>query len=156
MRKVLPTALLTTLELLLAAAVACQKPASAGAPLKRTVVRVDSRAIAVEIAATDDERRKGYMRRDPPGESEGMLFVFPDEQVRSFWNHDVPFAIDIAFMDGEGRVVSVARMAPMDNRSTSSRRPAKYALEMRAGAFETCGLSLGSTVEIPGNLGLME
>jgi len=132
---------------------AAQTPASAPA---RTVIRCDACEISVELAATAELRRKGYMRREKPGEREGMLFVFRDETLREFWNHDVFFPIDIAFLDARGQVVYLDTMAPMDDRSVGSRRPARYVLEMRAGAFKNCGITLGGFIKIPPSVAEMD
>jgi len=122
---------------------------AANPALPTVVVRAGEREITAEVARTEDERRMGYMRREAPGETEGMLFVFRDEAIRAFWNHDVRFSVDIAFLDSEGRVVSVATMPPMDNRTVRSRSPARFALEMKAGAFDRYGIALGSLIKIP-------
>ena len=42
----------------------------------------------VEIADTPESRRQGLMFRDELGPDEGMLFVFPNSRIRSFWMTD--------------------------------------------------------------------
>lgn len=36
-----------------------------------------------------------------PVDFDGMIFVFPDKQVRSFWNKNTYLGLDIYWMDGE-------------------------------------------------------
>ena len=88
------------------------------------------------------------MHRTPPGRLEGMLFVFEDEAERSFWNRNVTFSIDIAFLASDGRVVCVNRMKALDETSVLSGAPARYVLEMRAGAFNRLGVSAGTLVKL--------
>jgi len=120
------------------------------------VVEAGGERINVEIAASAEARKRGFMRRAAPGKLEGMLFVFTDEAERRFWNHDVSFSVDIAFLDSSGRVVSTAKMEPLDDTIVSSRAPARFALEMRSGAFARLGISRDSFVKIPREIAEIE
>jgi uncharacterized membrane protein (UPF0127 family) len=57
--------------------------------------------------------------------------------------------LDIAFLDASGTAVSVKTMLPLDLRITSSDQPAKYAVEMNAGAAAAIGLKAGDRLVIP-------
>lgn len=104
-------------------------------------------AITAEIADTPALRERGLMGRDSLPENHGMLFVYPDEQIRSFWMRNTPIALDIAFIDGNGSVINVATMQPNSDDSTLSGSPAMYALEMVAGWFEKHGVGSGAYVQ---------
>lgn len=107
---------------------------------------VDGNPVAAEIAATEDARTLGLMFRDSMPENAGMLFVYEDTKVRSFWMKDTRIPLSIAFLDPHGAVVSIADMKPFDTRSTSSVVPARYALEMNLGWFERHGVERGDKV----------
>jgi len=122
--------------------------AERSSPLSTGIVTIGDARIVVEIADTPEKCKKGYMYRAPPGRLEGMLFVFEGEAERSFWNRNVTFSIDIAFLASNGRVVCVNRMKALDETSVFSGVPARYALEMRAGAFKRLGVSAGTFVKL--------
>ncbi len=116
--------------------------------LVRTVdLTVGGVAVTAEIADTPALRERGLMGRDSLAENHGMLFVYPDEQIRSFWMRNTPIALDIAFLDRNGTIINVGTMAPNTDDSTLSLSPAMYALEMLAGWFEKNGVEVGARVE---------
>ena len=109
-------------------------------------IDVGGHSIKVEVAATTELRTRGLMYRDSLGADRGMLFVYPDEQMRGFWMKNTRIPLDIAFADSAGRIVWIDQMAPLDTDSTSSRYPAKYALEMNQGWFAAHGVAVGATL----------
>ncbi len=119
-----------------------------GGQISRTVaVRVGGVAITVEIADTPALRERGLMHRDSLPANHGMLFVYPDEQVRSFWMRNTKIPLDIAFIDRNGTVVDVERMEAQTDENTVSSSPAMYALEMAAGWFAANGVDVGDRLE---------
>ena len=101
----------------------------------------------VEVADTAEERRWGLMYRNELGTDEGMLFVFPDERVQSFWMKNTPLSLDIIFMDRRRRVVGIIHdTVPFSTRSVSVRVPSQYALEVRAGMARGNGIAVGDLV----------
>ena len=64
----------------------------------------------VELAITNAERRRGMAGREHIGRNEGMLFVFNDARVRSFWMKGCLIPLDILFIDPGGRVVQTHTM----------------------------------------------
>ena len=122
------------------------RPGNGG--LVRTVdLTVGGVAVTAEIADTPALRERGLMGRDSLPENHGMLFVYADEQVRSFWMRNTPIALDIAFVDGNGSIINIGTMEPNTDDSTLSSSPAMYALEMAAGWFENHGVEAGARVE---------
>jgi len=101
----------------------------------------------VEIADDRAEREHGLMYRDGLAEDHGMVFVYPDQRLRAFWMKNTRIPLSIAFLDGQGRVVSISDMAPFDLSTTPSGRPAMYAVEMSAGWFAAHGVAVGAKVE---------
>ena len=77
--------------------------------------------VTAEVASTADERAQGLMYRESLGQNAGMLFVFPDNSVRSFWMQNTYIALDIAFMDPSFRIVDIQQMDPMTTRLRSTR-----------------------------------
>jgi hypothetical protein len=104
--------------------------------------------VQAEVARTDDERARGLMYRDDLPDGTGMLFVFPDQSIRSFWMQDTQVALDIAFIDASFRVVDIQHMEPLTTDRHESPAPIMYALEVPRGWFEAQGIEVGATAEV--------
>lgn len=109
--------------------------ACAAAGLPTTTLTVGDRSITVEVADDEVERSQGLMYREDLGADRGMLFVYPDLAERRFWMKNTKIPLSIAFTDGQGVIVRIADMKPLDTNTTSSGAPAQYALEMNRGWF---------------------
>lgn len=104
-----------------------------------TLVTVD-----IEIAETDSARTRGLMQRTSLPERSGMLFLFPNEQPRSFWMANTPLALDILFADADSQIVSISKYTtPFSQESVRSGEPAQYVLEMPAGFADSYGVLEG-------------
>jgi uncharacterized membrane protein (UPF0127 family) len=119
-----------------------------GGVVRTTRLVVNGVEVVAEIADTPALRERGLMGRDSLETNHGMLFVYPDEQERSFWMRNTPLALDIAFLDRTGTIINIATMKPHDDSSTLSSAPAMYALEMTAGWFEANGVPAGAHVQL--------
>jgi uncharacterized protein len=104
--------------------------------------------VVAEVAATPDERAKGLMYRDAVPEGTGMLFVFPDSDVRSFWMANTYVPLDLAYMDPAFRIVDIVQMAPLVTDTYPSKAPAMYGLEVRQGWFEEKQVAVGAQAQI--------
>ncbi len=122
--------------------------APAADPTVRTVrITVAGHPVTVEVADDEEERQRGLMFRDSLPDSHGMLFVYEDQKLLSFWMRNTRIPLDVAFIDRSGRIVDIQQMEPMTDDTHTSRAPALYALEMRLGWFEEHGVEVGDTVE---------
>ena len=104
--------------------------------------------VVAEVAATAEERSEGLMYRDDVPDGTGMLFVFQDNAVRSFWMANTYVPLDIAYLDPSFRVVDIMQMEPLITESYVSRAPAMYGLEVRQGWFGERGIEVGDQAEI--------
>ena len=107
--------------------------------------------VRVEIADDLPEQTRGLMERTALAEDRGMLFVYSDEEVRSFWMKNTLIPLSIAYMDSEGRIVDIQDMKPLDDDPPNyvSAKPARYALEVNRGFFEEHGVEVGDTADLP-------
>lgn len=120
--------------------------APAGLPVAEIVV--GGQPLRVEIAADDASRSRGLMGREVLPAGTGMLFVYPDSAVRAFWMKDTPLPLDIAYLDGSGRVIDIQTMTPFSLEPHRSAAPARYALEVPAGWFAAHGVAPGAAAEL--------
>ena len=77
-----------------------------------TVVGV--KTLHVEIVRSDEERMRVLLHRDRFPEGQGMLFVFEETRIQSFWMCNTFIALDIVFIDANGKIIDILRMAPLD------------------------------------------
>lgn len=97
--------------------------------------------LSIEIADTDSARVRGMMQRSSFPEMSGMLFIFPNEEPRSFWMANTPLALDIIFVDSDSQIVDIHRYTrPLSPENVVSQKPARFVLEVPAGFADRFGV----------------
>ena len=83
------------------------------------------------IAKSEEQKKQGLQNFKSLPSDEGMLFVISeDNPVETFFHmHNVPFPLDLIFMDDEFKVLDVKRGNPEDDKITGL---ASYVLEINA------------------------
>jgi len=91
-------------------------------------------SVEVAVADEDSERNQGLMDvRDLP-QSKGMLFIFEQNQPRSFWMANTPLSLDIIFVNENMEIVRIHHSTqPFSENNFESGQPAKYVVETNAG-----------------------
>lgn len=116
-------------------------------------LRVRMFVIQAETACTNDDRARGLMHREQMPENRGMLFVFPDQEIRGFWMKNTLMPLSIAFLDDQGKILDIHEMQKGSLETTKSAHPVRYALEMNAGWFAKRRLQPGDSINgIPADL----
>lgn len=110
---------------------------------------IEKRSIQVEIADTTSKRAYGLMNRNFLAENRGMLFVFPDEELREFWMKDTYIPLDIIFLNAEKEIVKINKNAiPLNTENRyPSEKPAKYAIEVNGGWTSSNNINIGDKAE---------
>ncbi len=90
-----------------------------------------------------------HVRPEEIADDQGMLFVFSDERLRSFWMLNTITPLDIAFARWDGTIVKIWQMPPRTLQSFPSIEPAMFALEMKQGTFARLGVIEGGQLTIP-------
>jgi uncharacterized membrane protein (UPF0127 family) len=118
-------------------------------------VTINGEVFHVEIALTSAQIEHGMMERTAVATNGGMLFVFPEAQVREFWMKNCLVSLDTLFMDNRGRIVHLVTMTPPapgtpDARlpGYSSRWPARFVLELKEGTIQRLKVKEGDVVEM--------
>lgn len=117
-------------------------------PANRAWVIFGTDTIVAEIARTSDERAQGLMYRDELPDGTGMLFVFEDVQIRSFWMANTYVPLDIAYINVSYVIVDIQQMEPLVTDSYPSAAPAMFALEVAQGWFAKHGVVVGDQAQI--------
>jgi len=146
-------AILALLGALLAASALAQDPecprwrdAFAAMPFKMLTIQVGAKTLAVRVKAADNpERQAGGFQCATPEEIQRnlILFDFREEIVTQFHMKNVPAPLDIAFIKADGRIFAILRMDPSPTRLYGPMGPFRYALEARAGFFDSQGIRQG-------------
>ena len=107
---------------------------------------IGQKEIWVEVAKTPEERSYGLMGRKNLGKDEGMLFIFETEDRHGFWMKNTFIPLSIAFIDKNGKIVSITDMKPLTLDSHVPPQPILYALEMNKGWFSSRGIKVGDEI----------
>ncbi len=109
---------------------------------------------SVELALTDAQRQKGLMYRKSLADNEGMLFIFRNEALRSFWMRNTYVPLDIIFVKADGTFINIVEAEPLTDDQRRSSSPAKAVLEIRRGLSKELGIEAGDIVRhaLLGNL----
>jgi len=125
-------------------------------PLPRAWVRLKDayggvQAVEVEVAATPDSRQRGLMWRTELAAGKGMLFLFPEQEVQSFWMANTLISLDMIFITTDMKVAGIVeRAVPQSRASRSVGAPSQYVLEVPGGWSQSVGITKGSPVEFEG------
>lgn len=111
--------------------------------------------VDVEVAATPESRARGLMWRKELPAGQGMLFIFPEEEIQSFWMRNTLIPLDMLFINSAGRIVGIVERAePRTRTPRSVGRPGRYVLEVPGGWSRTEGLARGGAVRFEGLEGI--
>jgi hypothetical protein len=98
----------------------------------------------IEIADTPEKLKTGLMYRDKLQPNQGMLFIFPEQEIRSFWMKNTYLPLDILFINSDSVIVSISQnTTPFSENSINSKAPSQYVLELNAGIVKKYDISLG-------------
>jgi len=120
-------------------------------PVKKIEIERGGQVIAVvkaEIAVSQEERSKGLMYRKSLKDGNGMLFIFEKDEVMSFWMKNTYIPLSIAFIAGNGKIIDIKDMYPLDTNSVFSSRSVRYALEAPQGWFLRAGVKEGDSIKL--------
>jgi len=114
-------------------------------------VRINNTVASVELADEASEQWQGLSDRESLGEQDGMLFVFPDMQKRTFVMRRMHFPLDIIWIR-DNKIVGIAKnLAPEGENPKefySSPERVNYVLEVNGGFCDKQGIEVGDVVEI--------
>ncbi|MDP3645837.1 MAG: DUF192 domain-containing protein [bacterium] len=117
-------------------------------PQEYSIVEINGHDIRTIVVDTPGAREKGLSERSSLDPDEGMLFVFENDGMYSFWMKDMRFPIDIIWISTDGYVVDVRENVSPDTYpiSFSPKKPARYVLELPAHAVKRFNIHRGDIV----------
>ncbi|MFC2175562.1 DUF192 domain-containing protein [Bacteroidota bacterium] len=106
------------------------------------------RKLDIEIADIESERTIGLMHRRSMSDTQGMLFIFENEEPRSFWMRNTLIGLDIIYIKANGEIESMAKYCvPKRETSIPSKGPAMYVLEVVEGFCDIYNVKEGDKIE---------
>jgi uncharacterized membrane protein (UPF0127 family) len=138
----------------LATALAAGASTAAGAVCLPDVadIRSDGTQVrfAVELADTPETRAQGLMFREDLPRFVGMLFVYEEPQVATFWMENTPLPLDMLFFDPAGVLQRVhAEAVPFSREVIVGGENVLYVLEINGGLAAELGLEPGAELRHP-------
>lgn len=117
----------------------------------RPKIQFNSTSYTIELALTDDEKKKGLSNRDSMPLTHGMLFVYPVAEKYDFWMKGMRFPLDFVWLRDK-TVVDITPNVQPDNgpeyRLYHPDSPANMILELNAGEAAKAGIVIGQQAVI--------
>lgn len=128
-------------------------------PPSGPLVQIGETTFTVEVAEKLEARTRGLSGRTslPPGE--GMLFIFEDTRIHTFWMKDMMFPLDLVWIGEQCTVENITPNVPppapeqadSDLPRFRSPQPVRYVLEINAGEA-AANIQVGDLVAFAGSL----
>ncbi len=114
-------------------------------------VCIDTSCFQVEVADTFFTQEKGLMNREKLSQDQGMLFIFKNPDIYTFWMKNTLIPLDIIWIDQNQKIVDITKNATACNTETcpefKSSQHVKYVLEINAGISQEKKFQTGQMVE---------
>ncbi len=124
-------------------------------PLQTITVSAPRHVLQLAVAADERSRELGLMCVTRLRAQSGMLFVFGHAADWDFWMKNTLVPLDMAWVDADGRVSSVAAMVPASTLQTSDEQVARrsghgaYVIELAGGEAARDGIAPGVRLALP-------
>jgi uncharacterized membrane protein (UPF0127 family) len=115
-------------------------------PVRMVSLQTGQKTLGVRVRSADNGERQaaGFQCATPDEIQKNLiLFDFGDEILTQFHMNNVPAPLDIAFAKADGRIFAILRMDPSPTKLYGPMGPFRYALEARAGFFESQAIRQG-------------
>jgi uncharacterized protein len=111
------------------------------------------KVLQTEVMIKDEDRAMGLMFRPSLPLDHGMLFLFEQPDFHSIWMANCKFPIDILWLDGSHKVVSLSQKVPPCAEKDTGKCPvytplqrASYVVELNAGQARREKALVGATI----------
>ena len=120
---------------------------ASGATTEKSI-RIADHRIKVMIADEPRQQTQGLSGRTYLAHDEGMLFIFPQTGTYTFWMKDMLFALDMIWIDDNGRIIAIDKTVPPESfpKTFSPPSPIKYVLEVNAGWSNSNNVQIGDSM----------
>jgi uncharacterized membrane protein (UPF0127 family) len=109
------------------------------------IVDIKGHKIKCKVAKSKEEIEKGLQEVINLEEDAGMLFIFDNEDMRSFWMDKTRIGLDMIFINGFNKINKIVSREP--NSKTQSINSAKYVLEVNKNYCKRRSIKVGDLVK---------
>ena len=112
-----------------------------------TKIYIGSGSFEAKLALDEPSQEKGLAGIDNLASDEALLMVFDFESDWGIWMKDMKIPIDIVWLDKSKKVVHIVKNASPEystDKTFKPNKPAKYVLELPAGAVDNSTINLNS------------
>lgn len=123
--------------------------------LPRDIITIETKSgqdyiFEVEMATEGADQARGLMNRASLNNDSGMLFLFRDENQRTFWMKNTLIPLDMIFISHDGTIQHIHHNAkPQDETRITSEGEAMAVLEINGGLSGTLNIKEGDKVLHP-------
>ncbi len=123
------------------------KPGAIFSPYTHMLTIGDT-TLKVAIAYTEKEKSQGLSGSAPLGPTEGMLFVFDNDEIPSFWMKDMSYPLDMIWIDSTLHVSEITKNIPPESYPAqfTPSHPIRFMLEAPAGFSDMHAIGVGTAV----------
>ena len=102
-----------------------------------------------DVSDTDELRELGLSGRAMLGDSQAMIFEFPQNGIHKFWMKDMFFEIDMIWLNDKKEIVHIEKSATPDSypKTFGPNGLSRYVIEAESGISDELGLKVGDKVE---------
>lgn len=120
--------------------------------MKQVKAKINGHGLNLQVAETKEQQKNGLMHRQTLDKDSGMIFVYNQPIMASFWMKNTKIPLSIAFVGQNNEIFQIEDMIPGDLTSVKSLKPCKYAIEVNKGWFEDKNIKLKDIVSFPKNI----
>jgi len=118
--------------------------------LKQPEVVINQQRLYLEIASEPAKQIQGLSNRKILKSDHGMLFVYTDKKIRTFWMKDMNFPLDIIWIN-DNKIVGIDKNLPpagsQPEKTYHSPEAVNYVLEVNAGLADRNQIKDGNLVK---------
>jgi uncharacterized membrane protein (UPF0127 family) len=122
-------------------------------PTRFITIYIQDKPFQAEIADTPEKHAKGLMFRTRIKDDFAMLFVFTEEEIRSFWMKNTLIPLDIIYLNSDKQIVDMYVSVPPCKTDPcpgyESALPARFVVEINGGLAKKLKLKIGDKIFIP-------
>lgn len=112
-------------------------------------VIIGTHTFNVEVAKTSKDQQIGLTKYNNLKDDQGMLFIFEQPDMYTFWMKNMKFSIDIIYIKNDTVVSTIQKAAPAATEPTIYRpeAPSDKVLEINAGLVKKYNIKTGDKVK---------
>jgi uncharacterized protein len=114
-------------------------------------IRINDTTIEIEVVSTPSAREQGLMHRTELCDNCGMLFVFDEVKVHSFWMKNTLLPLDMVFITEDFVITDILQAEPCYKDPCPLYTPdhfGKFVLELHQGFALKHSITVGDTIRL--------